>query len=98
MVGHPAEGTLGRILQKAAKSLRLQGDEFTMRARIRALDMYSGHPDATELADWVRTRLPLQLDLFLVHGNEAAIDALATRLVGSVAAGRILHPVLDGNA
>ncbi len=95
MVGYQAEGTLGRILQNGAKSVRIQGDAFAVRARIRSLDMYSGHADATELVDWVRARLPLRHDLFLVHGEDAAIDALAARLVGTVAADHILRPVLD---
>jgi metallo-beta-lactamase family protein len=95
MVGYQAEGTLGRILQNGAKTVRIQGDAFSVRARIRSLDMYSGHADATELVDWIRARLPLRHDLFLVHGEPAAIDALAARLDGVVAAGHILRPVLD---
>jgi metallo-beta-lactamase family protein len=95
MVGYQAEGTLGRILQDGAKTVRIQGDEFSVRARIRSLDMYSGHADATELVDWVRARLPLRHDLFLVHGEPAAIDALAARLDGVVNADHILRPVLD---
>lgn len=95
MVGYQAEGTLGRILQNGARTVRIQGDEFAVRARIRSLDMYSGHADATELVNWVRARLPVRHDLFLVHGEEAAIDALAARLIGTVAADHILRPVLD---
>ena len=40
-------------------------------------------------------RLPLWHDLFPVQGEEAAIDALAARLVGTVAAGHIRRPILD---
>jgi metallo-beta-lactamase family protein len=95
MVGYQAEGTLGRILQNGAKNVRIQGEEFAVRARIRSLDMYSGHADATELVDWIRARLPVRHALFLVHGEAAAIDALAGRLGGMVAADHILRPVLD---
>jgi metallo-beta-lactamase family protein len=95
IVGYQAEGTLGRILQGGAKRVRIQGEEFAVRARIRSLDMYSGHADATELVDWIKARLPLRHDLFLVHGEEAAIDGLAARLDGIVAARNILRPVLD---
>jgi metallo-beta-lactamase family protein len=95
IVGYQAEGTLGRILQGGARTVRIQGEEFAVRARIRSLDMYSGHADATELVDWIKARLPLRHDLFLVHGEEEAIDALAARLDGVVAAGHILRPVLD---
>lgn len=39
--------------------------------------------------------MPVRHDLFLVHAEEAAIDGLATRLNGVVAAGDIFRPVLD---
>jgi metallo-beta-lactamase family protein len=93
--GFQAEGTLGRILQDGARSVRIQGEEFVVRARIRSLDLYSGHADGPELADWIRARLPLGHDLFLVHGEADAIDILATRLAGTIDQGRIQRPVLD---
>lgn len=93
--GYQAEGTLGRILQDGARSVRIQGEDFVVRARIRSLDLYSGHADGPELADWIKARLPLAHDLFLVHGEPDAIEALAARLAGVVDPGRILRPVLD---
>ncbi len=93
--GYQAEGTLGRILQNGAKSVRIQGEEFAVRARIRSLDLYSGHADGPELADWIKARLPLTHDLFLVHGEPDAIEGLAARLKGVVGAPHILRPRLD---
>lgn len=93
--GYQAEGTLGRILQDGARSVRIQGEEFRVRARIRSLDLYSGHADGPELADWIKARLPLAHDLFLVHGEPDAIEGLAARLAGVVDPDRILRPVLD---
>lgn len=93
--GFQAEGTLGRILQNGARSVRIQGEEFVVRARIRSLDLYSGHADGPELADWIRARLPLTHDLFLVHGEADAIEGLAARLAGIVDPAHILRPVLD---
>ncbi|MGB8813711.1 MAG: MBL fold metallo-hydrolase [Paracoccaceae bacterium] len=95
LVGYQAEGTLGRILQDGAHTVRIQGEEFAVRARIRSLDLYSGHADAAELVEWIKKRLPIQNELFLVHGEEAAIDGLAARLEGVVAASHIFRPVLD---
>jgi metallo-beta-lactamase family protein len=93
--GYQAEGTLGRILQDGARTVRIQGEEFVVRARIRSLDLYSGHADGPELADWIRARLPLMHDLFLVHGEPEAIEGLAARLAGVVDPSRIQRPVLD---
>ena len=95
LVGYQAEGTLGRILQDGADAVRIQGEEFRVRARIRSLDLYSGHADGPELADWVRERLPLANDLFIVHGEEPAMEAFAARLEGIVPADRRLIPALD---
>lgn len=93
--GYQAEGTLGRILQDGARSVRIQGEEYVVRARIRSLDLYSGHADGAELADWIKARLPLTHDLFLVHGEPEAIEGLAARVAGIIDPARIQRPVLD---
>jgi metallo-beta-lactamase family protein len=93
--GYQAEGTLGRILQDGARSVRIQGEEFVVRARIRSLDLYSGHADGPELVDWIKARLPLTQDLFLVHGEAQAIEGLAARLAGIIDPARIQRPELD---
>lgn len=95
LVGYQAVGTLGRILQDGAKSVRIHGDEYDVRARIRSLDLYSGHADGPELVAWVRARLPLAHQLFLVHGEPEAIAALAARLDGVVPDDDVLVPALD---
>lgn len=95
LVGFRAEGTLGRILQDRARTVRIQGDSYEVRARIRMLDLSSGHADAPELVDWVGARLPIRCVLFLVHGEEPALEALAGRLSRTLDPGRILRPLLD---
>ncbi|MHA6324314.1 MBL fold metallo-hydrolase [Roseivivax sp. CAU 1753] len=94
-VGYQAEGTLGRILQNGARAVRIQGDEYAVRARIRSIDLYSGHADGPELVQWIEERLPIAHDLFLVHGEEPALAGLASRLKDVVDAGHILVPELD---
>lgn len=95
LVGYQAEATLGRILQNGARSVRIQGEEFAVRARIRSIDLYSGHADGPELATWIRQRLPIAQNLFLVHGEPEAIAGLAERLPGILAPDRVLIPALD---
>lgn len=94
-VGYQAEGTLGRILQDGAQSVRIQGDAFAVRARIRSIELYSGHADGTELADWIRAREPIRNEVFLVHGEEAALAGLAERLEEDYGTDRLIRPVLD---
>ncbi len=93
--GFQAVGTLGRILQDGARSVRIQGEEFTVRARIRTLDLYSGHADGTELRDWIRARLPIRHEVFLVHGEEGATAALADRLSNVLDPAQVVRPELD---
>jgi metallo-beta-lactamase family protein len=93
--GFQAVGTLGRILQDGAKSVRIQGEDFAVRARIRSLDLYSGHADGTELRDWIKERLPIRHQVFLVHGEEPARAGLAARLDGIIPSGNVLQPNLD---
>jgi metallo-beta-lactamase family protein len=93
--GFQAAGTLGRILLGGAGSVRIQGEEFAVRARIRSLDLYSGHADGTEICAWIKARLPIRNQIFLVHGEEAAMAGLAARLHGVLAPRDILMPALD---
>ncbi|MDK9697627.1 MAG: MBL fold metallo-hydrolase [Siculibacillus sp.] len=95
LVGFQAAGTLGRILEEGASTVRIQGDEIAVRARIRKLDLYSGHADGPELAEWVRHRLPVGREVFLVHGEEAALAGLAARLADFLPADRLITPRLD---
>jgi metallo-beta-lactamase family protein len=95
LVGFQAQGTLGRIIQDGAASVRIQGDEFKVRARIRSIDLYSGHADGPQLTEWVRKRLPIHHNVFLVHGEEPELDGLRARLDGVVEPEKILIPALD---
>jgi metallo-beta-lactamase family protein len=95
LVGFQAQGTLGRILLDGASAVRIQGEDITVRARIRSLDLYSGHADATELVAWVEERLPIAHEVFLVHGEEQAMAALRARLSPALPQERIELPLLD---
>jgi metallo-beta-lactamase family protein len=95
LVGFQAQGTLGRILLDGAPRVRLMGEEVQVRARIRSLDLYSGHADGPELSAWMRKRLPVSQSVFLVHGEVAAIDGLKERLREFLDDDRIIPPSLD---
>jgi metallo-beta-lactamase family protein len=96
LVGFQAQGTLGRILQEGASQVKLMGEEVRVRARIRTLDLYSGHADGPELATWLQKRLPIAANLFLVHGEEAALEALKSRAAAFMPEGSVIIPELDG--
>ncbi len=96
LTGYQANGTLGRFLQNGTKAVRIQGDEIKVAARIRVIDEYSGHADGTEIAGWIAARRPITQGLFLVHGEEEAIAALANRVAERIIpTAKIYQPVLD---
>jgi metallo-beta-lactamase family protein len=95
LVGFQAQGTLGRILKDGATEVRIQGEAFKVRARIRSIDLYSGHADGPELAEWIRERLPLRHQLFLIHGEVPALLGLQARVEGMIDPSRIVLPAID---
>ncbi len=95
LVGFQAQGSLGRILLDGATRVRIQGEEIEVKARVRQLDLYSGHADAPELQRWVQGRLPIKHGIFLTHGEESALGALEKRLEPLLPKTMIVAPVLD---
>ncbi len=94
-VGYQAQGTLGRILQEGAARVRIMGEEVQVRARMRTLDLYSGHADRSGLAEWVSERLPIRQGIFLTHGEDGALEGLAERLSQLLPSSQIHIPQLD---
>lgn len=92
LAGFQAQGTLGRILLDGAERVRIQGEEFQVKARIRQLDLYSGHADASEPENWVRERRPIYEGVFLTHGEESGLAALRERLTAFIHPDRIVAP------
>ncbi len=80
-VGYQAPGTLGHVITSGAKSVRLHGREFAVKATIRRIGNYSAHADQSELADWVMERMPVAGRVFLNHGEDHARKALRDLLV-----------------
>jgi metallo-beta-lactamase family protein len=93
--GYQAAGTLGRILQEGARRVSIQGEDIQVHARIRALDVYSGHADAPRLVTWAKQRGPVA-GVFLAHGEPASLEGLKSRLAaGGVPADKIKIPTMD---
>jgi metallo-beta-lactamase family protein len=93
--GYQAVGTLGRILQEGASRVSIQGEDIQVRARIRSLEVYSGHADAPGLVAWAKQRGP-KAGVFLAHGEPASLEGLRARLVAAgVASDQIRVPTMD---
>lgn len=81
IVSFQAENTLGRRLKDGEKRVRIFGETNEVRAEVESIEGYSAHADQRELVGWASTlnRQKLQ-QLFLVHGEPSAMEALHQRL------------------
>lgn len=83
IVGFQAEHTLGRRIVERRPILKVFGEDVELHAQVAVLNGYSAHADRMELQRWLdtaRETSPQLQDVFLVHGEPAAQDALATQL------------------
>ncbi|WP_372624547.1 MBL fold metallo-hydrolase [Falsiroseomonas sp.] len=97
LVGFQAAGTLGRLLHDGVARVRIQGEPIVVGAHIAMVEGYSGHADGPELGRWIQARGPVAGGVFLVHGEEDAIEGLAKRVLGRGIAPEeaIIRPTLD---
>ena len=82
LVGYQAEGTLGRLLEKGVRKVKIQGEEITVRAQVRSIDVYSGHADGAELVLWMQARQPVRQSVFLTHGRPEVRPRLSSEAIG----------------
>jgi|CXWL01.1.fsa_nt_gi metallo-beta-lactamase family protein len=95
LTGFQAVGTLGRLLEEGRKAVRIQGEDLHVAARIRTIDVYSGHADANGLQAWIKARNPSGA-VFFVHGEPNNRAGLKRRLHGSgFDLARLIEPNLD---
>jgi metallo-beta-lactamase family protein len=83
IVGFQAEHTLGRRIVEKRPTIKVFGEEIELRATVEVLNGYSAHADRTELSNWlgaVRKTSPALQNVYLVHGEPEAQDALAAQL------------------
>ncbi|TVQ67248.1 MAG: MBL fold metallo-hydrolase [Balneolaceae bacterium] len=80
LAGFQAEGTRGRSLLEGASELKFFGKYYPVKARIELLGGLSGHADQNGLLDWVSGIEKAPEQLFLVHGEPDASDALRVKL------------------
>ena len=94
--GFQAQGTLGRILAEGAQTVSIEGEPISVRARVRSLDIYSGHADHDGLVRWAAARGPVRGQVFLAHGEPEGLEGLRDGLAkAGFDPGRLVIPDLD---
>ncbi len=80
IVGFQAEHTLGYKIQRGDTEVKVFGEMVPVRAEVVTIGGYSAHADRTELRKWVRGLGGPIKRAFIVHGENAARNAMAELL------------------
>ncbi len=76
-VGYQSEGTVGRKLIDGADTVRLFGEEITVKARIETLAGISGHADREMMLRWLESMPGTPKQVFVNHGDDQVTDHFA---------------------
>jgi metallo-beta-lactamase family protein len=80
LTGYQTPGTRGARLAAGEKTLRMLGQEVSIRAQVEQLQSASAHADANQLLAWLGTLPQAPANVFVVHGDAAASDQLRHRI------------------
>ena len=80
LAGYQAAGTRGRDLLDGAKEIKIFGKYFPVRATIENITGLSSHADQAELIGWLSELTTTPSDIFLVHGEDDALQAMKVKI------------------
>lgn len=80
LTGFQAPGTRGATLASGAKSVRIHGRDVPISAEIVQLQSASAHADGEQLMQWMHTMKRAPDQVYVVHGDIEASDALRGRI------------------
>jgi metallo-beta-lactamase family protein len=80
LTGYQAPGTRGATLAGGGPMLRLHGQDVAVHAEVVQLTSSSAHADASQLIDWLKQMKSKPDQVYVVHGEPEASDALRQRI------------------
>lgn len=80
LVGYQAAGTRGRKLLEGARTVRIHGQDYGVRAELQCVSGLSAHADRGDLLRWIRAGAGRPGVVFVTHGEPAAAAAFAALL------------------
>jgi metallo-beta-lactamase family protein len=80
LIGYQAEGTRGQLLQSGVREIKIHGEMIPVRAAVRTMESFSGHADRNEILRWLSSVKVPPTRTFVVHGEPASSEALATEI------------------
>jgi metallo-beta-lactamase family protein len=79
-IGYCAEHTLGAQIRSGANPVSIFGEPCEVRAKVAAVDAYSGHADRSELCAYVEAMTGDIKKISVIHGEETQAMAFAQTL------------------
>jgi metallo-beta-lactamase family protein len=79
-VGYQAMGTLGRQIVDGAKTVRILGQYYPVRARIVQIHGFSAHADRDELFRWLSGLKKAPKHVFVTHGESEVAESFGNFL------------------
>jgi len=80
-VGYQAPGTLGRRIVDGAKTVKIFGEEFSVKAEVKYIEGFSGHADQEWLLNFLGSfNIQKPKHIFLVHGEPDPQDILKGKI------------------
>jgi len=76
-VGYQGQGTPGRKIVDGAPSIKILGEDVQVAAKIWTIGGFSAHAGQSQVLEWLRNFKQNGMEVFLVHGENGAIDTLA---------------------
>lgn len=80
LTGYQSQGTLGRIIQDGAKSIRINGRDIVVKAHVEFIDGYSGHKDSDHLISFVENTADTLKAVYVAMGEPKSSLFLTQRL------------------
>ena len=80
LTGYQAPGTRGFTMANGGPTLRLHGQDVAVQAEVVQLQSSSAHADASQLIDWLKHMKNPPDQVYVVHGEPEASDALRQRI------------------
>lgn len=78
--GYQAAGTRGRALLAGKEEVKIHGEWIDIQAEIVDMSQLSAHADSNELMTWLSGFKTAPKQVFIVHGEPEASDALRVRI------------------
>ncbi len=80
LTGYQAPGTRGATLANGSGVVRIHGQDVAVQAEVLQLQSSSAHADASQLVDWLKSMKNAPDEVYVVHGEPEASDALRQRI------------------